>query len=129
VGTLIKQEILENSSTEVASLSKEEKVKKFYRFKGDYFPQKDRMDFLLERVSSNEQRKTLIEFDLLEEGEKKLLVRGGQGGFGNPHFVTPQILGPSFAGRGIPGETLHIELELKTLADAGLVGLPNAGKS
>ncbi|EGF79741.1 hypothetical protein BATDEDRAFT_12037, partial [Batrachochytrium dendrobatidis JAM81] len=73
---------------------------------------------------------TLVkEFELLEDGERKLVVRGGAGGLGNTHFVTPTIPGPGIAGRGVRVEPIVLQLELKTMADAGLVGLPNAGKS
>lgn len=58
-----------------------------------------------------------------------LLVQGGLGGFGNPYFSTSTNRSPKFASRGQPGQTIKLELELKLLADVGLVGLPNAGKS
>lgn len=58
-----------------------------------------------------------------------LLAAGGLGGLGNPHFVNRDSPRPVFATRGEESMTLHIELELKLLADVGLVGLPNAGKS
>lgn len=58
-----------------------------------------------------------------------LLVAGGLGGLGNPHFVTKGVTKPMYATRGEPAMSMEIELELKLLADIGLVGLPNAGKS
>ncbi len=58
-----------------------------------------------------------------------LLATGGNGGLGNPHFVTSDTARPLIATRGDPGMSMKIELELKLLADVGLVGLPNTGKS
>jgi len=58
-----------------------------------------------------------------------MIGRGGGGGYGNPHFLTTQNRAPKYATRGREGQTRWLTLELKTIADAGLVGLPNAGKS
>jgi GTP-binding protein len=58
-----------------------------------------------------------------------LVARGGSGGLGNPHFLSPVNRSPKFATRGHEGERLTLSLELKILADIGLVGMPNAGKS
>ncbi|PPQ92515.1 hypothetical protein CVT25_010348 [Psilocybe cyanescens] len=58
-----------------------------------------------------------------------LIAPGGLGGLGNPHFVSAENRSPKFATRGIEGERLTLSLELKLLADIGLVGMPNAGKS
>lgn len=67
--------------------------------------------------------------DLSAEGARFVVCRGGRGGLGNLHYTNSVRQSPTFAQRGEPGEELLITLELKLLADAGLVGLPNAGKS
>ena len=58
-----------------------------------------------------------------------LIARGGGGGLGNPHFLSPVNRSPKFATKGCEGERVTLELELKIIADVGLVGMPNAGKS
>ncbi len=80
-------------------------------------------------VYRRENSERILIADLDHDGQTAIIAKGGTGGFGNAHFKSSTRQAPLIAEVGEPGEEFEAELELKTMADVGLVGLPNAGKS
>ncbi len=70
-----------------------------------------------------------VKADLAHDGTRAVIARGGRGGFGNAHFVSSRRQAPRIAEKGEEGDAFNLTLELKMIADIGLIGLPNAGKS
>ncbi|KAI8978497.1 obg family GTPase CgtA, partial [Pilobolus umbonatus] len=144
VGTIVRElvpEPMEEEETDEDAQSKRESRWLYYpraepivvaEGRVNFFHQAERMldeeEKYLEWKARKEKRE-VVNVDLTEPGQEVLICKGGLGGYGNPHFLTTENRSPKWATRGKKGEEREVELELKTIADIGLVGVPNAGKS
>ena len=90
---------------------------------------KDGLELVLKVAPGTQVTSPRGSFDMLKSGQKALVAQGGKGGRGNWFFRSPERTTPRIAEPGTKGEFLELELELKLLADVGLIGMPNAGKS
>jgi GTP-binding protein len=90
---------------------------------------KDCVIFVPEGTVVTEKGSNKILADLTKKGQKKVIAKGGKGGFGNTHFASSINRAPRYSQTGQPGIEITITLEMKIIADIGVVGLPNAGKS
>jgi GTPase len=90
---------------------------------------KDGQDLELRVPSGTQVNGPRGSFNLIKPGEKVVVAQGGKGGRGNFYFRAPDRTTPEIAEPGVKGETVELDLELKLLADVGLIGMPNAGKS
>ena len=127
VGTVVKQKGFIQEEIENETVM--DVIQRHFKFKKDYTPLEDRIKILLDRIPLSNPPPKSLEFELMKDGQRVLIAKGGLGGLGNPHFVCPTIPSPPIASKGTLGHSIQLELELKTIADIGLVGLPNAGKS
>ena len=133
IGTVINEisldQLKSNHLKEQEPITELDKISQHFFFRKGYEPMEDRVKMLVERVPRKKKRAKITMLDLTLDGQTEMVFRGGRGGFGNPHFRSPQIQGPGIAEYGEIVESFALDFELKTIADVGLIGLPNAGKS